>query len=98
MSGQGLAPADQFGLSSLASLSRAIEVAYWDEYMRRPDVRKGRQCIRPGVSCRFHIKMCHVMPPKARPSMFQEDHSSSAQSDRGLGAFEARHVLITGLR
>merc|ERR1712187_302100 len=24
--------------------------AYWDEFMRRPDVRKGRHCIRPEVS------------------------------------------------
>merc|ERR1711920_1011067 len=23
---------------------------YWDEFMRRPDVRKGRHCIRPEVS------------------------------------------------
>jgi len=28
-------------------------VAYWDEFMRRPDVRKGRQCIRPDVSRSF---------------------------------------------
>merc|ERR1719343_1687856 len=27
--------------------------AYWDEFMRRPDVRKGRQCIRPEVSRTF---------------------------------------------
>merc|ERR1712217_422261 len=26
---------------------------YWDEFMRRPDVRKGRQCIRPEVSRSF---------------------------------------------
>merc|ERR1719440_2551312 len=25
-------------------------VAYWDEFMRRPDVRRGRHCIRPEVS------------------------------------------------
>lgn len=25
-------------------------VAYWDEFMRRGDVRKGRQCIRPEIS------------------------------------------------
>jgi len=25
-------------------------VAYWDEYMRRPDVRKNRHCIRPEIS------------------------------------------------
>eukprot|EP00408_Alexandrium_pacificum_P038215 CAMPEP_0171286830 /NCGR_PEP_ID=MMETSP0790-20130122/69228_1 /TAXON_ID=2925 /ORGANISM="Alexandrium catenella, Strain OF101" /LENGTH=167 /DNA_ID=CAMNT_0011756313 /DNA_START=6 /DNA_END=509 /DNA_ORIENTATION=+ len=24
--------------------------AYWDEFMRRPDVRKGRHCLRPEVS------------------------------------------------
>lgn len=27
--------------------------AYWDEFMRRPDVRKGRHCIRPEVSRSF---------------------------------------------
>lgn len=28
-------------------------VAYWDEFMRRPDVRQGRHCIRPEVSRSF---------------------------------------------
>lgn len=28
-------------------------VAYWDEFMRRPDVRKGRHCIRPEISRSF---------------------------------------------
>lgn len=27
--------------------------AYWDEFMRRPDVRKGRHCIRPEISRSF---------------------------------------------
>lgn len=29
--------------------------AYWDEFMRRPDVRKGRQCIRPEISRTYTI-------------------------------------------
>ncbi|CAE8624108.1 unnamed protein product, partial [Polarella glacialis] len=28
-------------------------VAFWDEFMRRPDVRKGRSCIRPEISRSF---------------------------------------------
>lgn len=28
-------------------------VAYWDEYMRRPDIRKHRHCIRPEISRSF---------------------------------------------
>lgn len=27
--------------------------AYWDEFMRRPDVRKGRQCLRPEINRDF---------------------------------------------
>ena len=28
---------------------------YWDEYMRRPDVRKDRQCLRPEVNRVYHF-------------------------------------------
>ncbi|CAE7845913.1 Calcium-dependent protein kinase 3 [Symbiodinium microadriaticum] len=33
--------------------SMDLGVAYWDEFMRRPDVRKGRHCIRPEISRSF---------------------------------------------
>lgn len=28
-------------------------MAYWDDWMRRPDVREGRQCLRPEI-CRTY--------------------------------------------
>merc|ERR1719387_559820 len=36
-----------------AEIRDRFAVAYWDEFMRRPDVRKGRQCIRPEISRSF---------------------------------------------
>jgi alpha-1,3-mannosyl-glycoprotein beta-1,2-N-acetylglucosaminyltransferase len=36
-----------------AEIRDRFAVAYWDEFMRRPDVRKGRHCIRPEISRSF---------------------------------------------
>eukprot|EP00440_Ansanella_granifera_P033436 gb/GFBE01036279.1/.p1 GENE.gb/GFBE01036279.1/~~gb/GFBE01036279.1/.p1 ORF type:complete len:528 (+),score=123.09 gb/GFBE01036279.1/:1-1584(+) len=55
-------------------------VAYWDEFMRRPDVRKGRHCIRPEISRTF---------------TFGEEGVSSGQFFKGhLARIKLNNVMV----
>lgn len=59
-------------------------VAYWDEYMRRPDVRKGRHCIRPEISRSF---------------TFGEEGVSGGQFFKGhLGKIKLNDVMVDWMK
>eukprot|EP00931_Biecheleriopsis_adriatica_P088486 TRINITY_DN62798_c0_g1_i1.p1 TRINITY_DN62798_c0_g1~~TRINITY_DN62798_c0_g1_i1.p1 ORF type:complete len:522 (-),score=106.78 TRINITY_DN62798_c0_g1_i1:75-1640(-) len=54
--------------------------AYWDEFMRRPDVRKGRKCIRPEIS---------------RSYTFGEEGTSAGQFFKGhLARIKLNDVMV----